>query len=75
MDVRRANERRERERERETDTMYPLRSSAASILVHAKNLQPETMAAPGTKHDRHELYSGADQEGGGKLGQPREIEI
>lgn len=55
--------------------MYPLRSSAASILVHAKNLQPETMAASGTKHDRHELYSGADQEGGGKLGQPREIEI
>lgn len=25
------------------------------------------MAASGTKHDRHELYSGADQEGGGKL--------
>lgn len=31
---------RKRGRERETDTMYPLRSSAASILVHAKNLQP-----------------------------------
>lgn len=31
---------RKRGRERETDTMYLLRSSAASILVHAKNLQP-----------------------------------
>lgn len=30
----------EGEKGRETDTVYPLRSSAASMPVHAKNLQP-----------------------------------